>query len=190
MERHDVARLEEFFLTLCSLHASRLNGFCGAVSIVSGDFHVEAFCHASHVATHVTEGEDAKFLALQLCAAGAVEEVADAKDEQSEDKLSHAVGVLTWRVHSDHIVSRSCCKVDVVVTCTGTHHNLQLLGSVEHLSIHLIRADNHGIYILHSIKQLALLCVFLEHDYLVACSIKHFFNAIYSNLAEWLLCCN
>ena len=87
-------------------------------------------------------------------------------------------------------MSRSCCEVDVVVTCTGTHHNLQLLGSVEHLCIHFIRANNHRINILHSIEQLALLCVFLEHDYLVACCVKNFLNTIYSNLAEWLLCCN
>ena len=162
VERHDVARLEEFFLTLCSLHACSLDGLSGAVSVVSGDFHVEALSHASHVATNVTEGEDAKLLALQLCAAGAVEEVADAKDKQTEDKLSHAVGVLARCVHGDHVVSRSCCEVDVVVTCTGTHHNLQLLGSVEHLSIHLVRADNHGIDIFHCIEQLAFLCVFLE----------------------------
>ena len=96
---------------------------------------------------------------------------------------------MTGCIHSDHIVSRSCCKVDVVVTCTGTHHNLQLLSSVKHLGIHLIRADNHGIDILHSIEQLALLCVFLEHDYFVACCIKNFLNTFHGHAAKGFLCC-
>ena len=87
-------------------------------------------------------------------------------------------------------MSRSGSEVDVVVTSTSTHHNLQLLGSVEHLGVDLVRADNHGIGILHCVEQLCLLSIFLEQHELIAGCLNFCFDTIDSCCCKWLLCCN
>ena len=58
-------------------------------------------------------------------------------------------------------MSGGCSEVDVVVTGTGTHHNLQLLCSVQHFGIHLVRADDECVSVFHCIQQLSFLGIFL-----------------------------
>ena len=87
-------------------------------------------------------------------------------------------------------MSRGSSQVDVVEACTCTHHNLQLLGSIEHLSIALVRTDDERIGILHSIEQLSLLSVFLEEHQLVASAFNFLTNTFNSSGCEGLFCCN
>ena len=81
-------------------------------------------------------------------------------------------------------------KVDIVVTGTGTNHNLQLLGGIEHLSIDLIRADDQCIGIFHSIKELCLLSIFLQKHQFITCCFNFCLNPIHSCCCERFLCCN
>ena len=80
-------------------------------------------------------------------------------------------------------------QVDVVETGTGTHHDLQLLGSVEDLGIGLVRTNDHGIDILHGVEQLSFLSVFLEQHQLVACTFNFLTYALDSCCCKGLLCC-
>ena len=86
-------------------------------------------------------------------------------------------------------MSRGGSEVNVVVTGTGAYHNLQLFGSVEHLGIHLVRADDECVSILHSVQQLCLLRIFLEQSQLVAGSFHFFSDALDSCSCERLFCC-
>ena len=87
-------------------------------------------------------------------------------------------------------MSGSGCEVDVVVTCTGTNHNLQLLGSVKYFGVNLVRTDNQSVGILHSVQQLSLLRIFLQQGELMAACFYLFANALDSCCCERLLCCN
>ena len=80
-------------------------------------------------------------------------------------------------------------QVDVVIAGSGAHHNLQLLGGVEHFGIHLVRADNQRIGILYGIQQLLLLGVFLQQGQLISCSLYLFLDAFHGSCCERLLCC-
>ena len=80
-------------------------------------------------------------------------------------------------------------EVDVVETGTCAHHNLQLLGGVEHLSVALVGADDEGVGIFHGLEQLGLLGVFLEQHELVAGCLYFLAYALYSCSCERLLCC-
>ncbi len=83
----------------------------------------------------------------------------------------------------------SGCQVDVVITGTGTHHNLQLLRRIKHLTVHLVRTDNHGVGILHGIQQLCLLRIFLQQHDFVACSLQFGLDTIDSGCCKWFFCC-
>ena len=151
MEADDIALLEELVLRSDGLHASSLDDLCGAIGIISQHLHVETLSDASHIATYIAKGENAKTLVLQLGTAGAVEEVTLGIDKKTEYKFSYAVGVLTWGVHGHYFVSRSGFEVDVVIPCAGTDDNLQLLGSVKHLCIDFIGTDDQCVSIFHCV---------------------------------------
>ena len=82
-----------------------------------------------------------------------------------------------------------CGEVDIVVSGTCAHYNLQLLGGVEHLGIHLVRTDYHRVGILHCVEKLLLLCIFLKQNELIACALYLCLDALDSCSCEWLLCC-
>ena len=171
------------------MHTGLLDDLCGAVGIVGIDIHTKALGDAGHVAADVAEGEDAQLLAHELGAALAVVEITDGHDEQTEDELGHGVGVLARRILGHHVVSRGGGEVDVVVAGTGADDDLQLLGSVEHLGVDLVRTDDHGISILDGVKQLSLLSIFLEQHELMAGCLHFCFDTIHSSGCKRFLCC-
>ena len=138
MQGNDVASLEQLVLALGGMHPGSLYGVGGAECVVCRHLHAESLGDACHVASHVAEGEDAQFLALQLRTSLAVVEVAHGEHQQSEHQFGNGVGVLSGCVLSHHVVSRGCGEVDVVVAGACTHHDLQVLGCVEHLGVHLV----------------------------------------------------
>ena len=190
MKRNDVASLEQLILRLHGVNTGSLNDISWAECIVGSYLHTEALGDASHVATHVTESQDTQLLALQLRACLAVVEITNGENQQTENQLGNGVGVLTRSILSHHVVSSSSSQVDIIITGTGANDDLEVLGSVEHLGISLVRTDNHRIHILHSIEKLSLLCIFFEQHQFVACSLYFFLNALDSSCCEWLFCCN
>ena len=89
---------------------------------------------------------------------------------------------------ADALIIRSD-KVDVVITSTSANYNLQLLGSVEHFSVDLIRTDNECVGILYGVEQLSLLCIFLEQHEFIARCLYFFANALNSSTCKWFFCC-
>ena len=73
------------------------------------------------------------------------------------------------------VVGRRRFKVDIVVTGPGAHHDLEFLGRVEHLGIHLVGPDDECLHIFHRFKQLGLLGVFLQQEQFVT-GVFHFFS--------------
>ena len=172
------------------MHSGSLDGLLGAESIIGIHLHAKTFGYAGYIPAHVAKRQYAQFLAHQLGAAGTVVEVAHCIYQQSEHQFSHTVGILSGCVHSHHMMGSSSLQVDVVISSTCTHHYLQLTGSIQHLIIHLVRADDECICIGHCAQQLALLGIFLQQSHLASCLIDHFLYAIHSHLAERFFCCN
>ena len=85
-------------------------------------------------------------------------------------------------------MSSSGLKVDVVETGTGTHHDFQVLGSVEHLGVNLVGTDNQGIGIGHGCEQLRLVGIFLQQSQGVACTFHFLADALDSSCCEGFLC--
>ena len=190
MERDHIASLKQDILRINGMYTGSLNHFLRAVSIVGIAFHAEAGSHASHITAHIAEGQDTQFLALQLGTCLAVEEVAHGKYQQTEHQLSHSIAVLARSVHHTYVMSGSCIQVHIVVTSTGTHHNLQLLGSIQHLIVHFVAADNQGIGILHGIQKLSLLGIFLQQGQFIACCLYLLADTFHSYGCERLFCSN
>ena len=74
-----------------NMNAGGLDDLGRAIGIVGIDLHAKAFGDAGNVAAYVSKGQDAELLSLELRARLAIEEVADGKDEQSEDEFGHGV---------------------------------------------------------------------------------------------------
>ena len=150
------------------MNTGLLDDLCGAEGVVGINVHTEALGDASHVAAYITEGEDTQLLTQQLGTALTVVETTNGHHEQTEYEFGNGIGVLTWGILGNYVVSGSCGEVDIVVTSTGTNNNLQLLGSVEHFGIDLIRTDDECVGILYCVEQLCLFSIFLEQCQLIA----------------------
>ena len=161
------------------MHASLFNGLCRAVGVVCAHLHAESLGNACHVAAHVSEGQNAQALAHQLASALAVVEVAHGIYQHAHHQFGHGVAVLSGSVHSHHVVGCGSLQVQVVESGTRTHHNLQVLGSVQHLGIHLVAAHNQRVSIAHSLKQLALLCIFLKQRQFITRRFNHLSDALH-----------
>ena len=189
MERNHVALLEELVLAVNSFHSGSLDYACRAESIIGIHLHAEAFGYASHVASHVAESQDTELLAEQLRASLAVIEAADSHHQQSEHQFCNGIGVLSGSVLGHHAMSCGCCQVDVVISGTCTNHDFQLLCSIEHLAVYLVRADNHCIHVGHGSQKLCLLGVLLKQHKLVAGCLNFFSDTLDSSCCERFFCC-
>ena len=172
------------------MNTGNLDNISWAECIVSSYFHTESLGDASHISTYITKSKNTQFFTLQLAASLAVVEITYCKDQQTEYQFSYCVRVLTRSILSHYIMGSSSSKVDVIITCTSTNDNLQVLCCIEHLSISLVRADNHRVHILHCIEKLSFLCILFEQDKFVARSFYFFFDSIYSSCRKWFFCCN
>ena len=89
------------------------------------------------------------------------------KDHHGYGEFCHSVGILSGSVHHHDSMGSSGRKVHVVVSGAGTHHDLQLLCSVEHLGSHLVGTDDERIGICHGFHQVGLLGILLQQGHLV-----------------------
>ena len=160
VERHDLALLIQLLGRSYGGDAIGGHHLGRAVGIVSIDVHAEALGDACHVAAYVAIGVDTEFLSLELAARGAIVEVAHGIYHHAKSQLGHGIGVLAGGVHHTYAMSRCGGEVYIVVACTGTHHDLELLGGIEHLGIDYIAADDDGIGIGHGSQQVGLIAIF------------------------------
>ena len=82
-----------------------------------------------------------------------------------------------------------CCgsfKVYVVVACTGTYNDLELLGSVEDLLIYDVTTDDDSLYIGYCGEELSLGGVLLECNDIKACIGEDLTYPCYGRCCEWL----
>ena len=191
MEGDDVAGLEESILVGDSLGQAGLVDLVGGKEcIVSIDFHAEAVGDTGHVASHITEGEDTQFLALELGAGLAVVEITDGEDEQTHDQLGNSIAVLAGGVHGDDAASGAGGEVEVVEAGASADDNLEVLGVVNHFLGDLVGADDEGIGIGNGSVELVDRGIFFEESQGVAVLLNNFADAVDGNFCERLFSSN
>ena len=151
------------------------------------DLHTEAACNTCGAAGGVTEGVEADLLTHQLASGLAIEAVACCEDEQTKDKLTDSIGVLSGGVLYDHALLLGVLGVDGVVSGTGADDHLQLLGGVDHLLGDLVAADDKGVGVSDSLQQLILALILLQHLQLVAGILYDLADLWYCGGVEGLL---
>ena len=152
MERNDVAGLVQFLCGMERMHVSGGHRLIGAVRIVGIDLHAEALRDTRYVTAYVSKGVNTEFLTLEFGTRSTVIEVTYGIDHESERKLCHGIAVLTRGVHRYYLMSSGRLQVDIIITGTGAHYDLQLFGCVQHGLIHHIRTDDERIGISHCIQ--------------------------------------
>ena len=185
MEGDDVAGREEFLLAGDSVYTFLLDDFGRREGVVSIDIHADALSDASYVAARVTVSEETKLLVLELSTRGAVEAVAYAEEEHSEDELSDSVSVLSRSVHHAYAVSGSGLEVYVVVAGTSADDDLELLSSVEDLGIYDVATDDDCFDVGDSCEELGLSRVLFEEDYFEASFGEDLLDTSYCGGSEW-----
>ena len=78
------------------------------------------------------------------------------------------------------------CQVNIVITCTCANHNLKLLGSIEHLGVYDITANDDSINIGNSLKKSSLLCIFLKQGQFKTSTLNYLTDTVNSNLSKRL----
>ena len=127
MQGHYITSSIQFLSRRNSFHTIFFNYFFRAESVERINLHTEAFGNTGYVATHVTISVDTQFLAHQFRTGSTVIHITDSHHHQAESQLGHSIGVLSRSIHYTYIVGSSCFQVHIVITGTGTHHNLQFL---------------------------------------------------------------
>ena len=190
MERNHITILEESILRINSSNTSSLNSFLRTESVVSRNFHTEALCDASHIATYITKSENTKLLAQKFRTRLAVVEITNCINQQTEYKFGNSIRVLSRCILNDYTLLLGISTVYIVVSGTCTNYNLELLSSVEHLGSNLVRTDNHCIGINYSVEKLLLVSIFLKENKLVARSFNFCLNTIHGCCCKRFLCCH
>ena len=72
-------------------------------------------------------------------------------------------------------------KVDIVITGTGTHHDLKILCSVKHLCVHFVRTYDESVDVSDSGKQVSLCSIFLQQDQFCAGILYDLTHTIHRN---------
>ncbi len=190
MQADHVTSLEEIVAAVHSMHPTLLDDVFRTIFVISIDVHIKALGNTGYIATDISEGQNAQFLAFQLRARLAIEEIADGEDKQAKDQFSHSVGVLSRSILNDNTFFLGISSVYGVITCTGSDNNLQVLGGVEHFFVDFIGTHDHGINICYCIEQLLLLLIFLKEHDLMSLFLGHLFNALHCCGSKRFLCCN
>ncbi len=161
MQRNDIAGSIKFFRRSYRFHTIRFNYRSWAKSIECIDFHSKTFCDTSHIAANVAICVDTQFLSFQFCSRSSVIEIADSHYHHAESQFGNGIGVLPGGIHHTNIMCCRSSQVNIIVTRSGTDHNLQLFSGIQHFCIDNVTADNDRIHILDSIQQFSLFTVFL-----------------------------
>ena len=189
MQADNIACLVQLLCRMHGLDISGQHSLVRTIGVIGINLHAESLGDASHVSTHIAKGVDTEFLAFQFSAACAVVQVAYGINHQPESQFGYGVAVLTGSVHRYDLVCRGGSQVDVVIAGTGTHNDLQLLGCVQHLAVHNIRADDQCVSIGHCVQQLLFVCIFLQQGEFVTSLLNHLAYAVNGNLGERFFCC-
>ena len=56
----------------------------------------------------------------------------------AESQFGNSIRVLSRSIHHTNVVSSSGSQVNIIISCTGTNHNLQLFRSIQHFCINNI----------------------------------------------------
>ena len=190
METHDVAGLVQLLRTMNRFHVRCYHCFIRTVRIVGIYLHAEALCDARYVTTYVAERMNTQFLAFELGARCTVVQVTYGIHHHTKCQLCYRIAVLTRRVHRYHLVSRSSLQIDIIISGSGTNHDLQRLGRVQHSGIHNIRTDDQRVGIGNSLQELCLVSIFLEQCQFISGALYHFTNAVNGYFRKRFLCCN
>ena len=189
MERNHITILEESVLRINCSNTSSLNSFLRTESVVSRNFHTEALCDASHIATYIAECEDTKLLAQKFRARLAIIEITNCINQQTEYKFGNSIRVLSRCILNDYSLLLGISTVYIVVASTCTNYNLELFSSVEHLGSNLVRTDNHCVGIGYSVEKLLLVGIFLKKNKLVASSFNFCLYTIHGCSCKRLFGC-
>ena len=188
VERNHVAGLEESFLVGDGFGHARLVDLVGGEECIVGiNIHAEAFGDAGDVASHVTEGEDAEFLAHEFGAGFSVIEVTDGVDEHAHDEFGNGVAVLAGGVHGNNAASGASLEVEVVVTGTSADDDFKVFGVVDDFFGNLVGADDEGVGIGNGFVKVVHVGIFLEEGQGVAVFLNNFADTVDGNFGEGFL---
>ena len=84
-------------------------------------------------------------------------------------------------IGKDNIVGCSGCEVHIVISGTGTHHNLKLLCGVEHFGVDYVAAYDYGVGIGSGIEQILLAAVLFKKLEFITGLFYHFAYTVNSN---------
>ena len=170
------------------LHAVALEHGCiGNERIECDDVHAQSLALDADQTADIAVGVDRQRLALQLRTRTGSKAVAGHVDHHAQSQLGNGIRILTRSVHHDDTACRSRCKVDIIVTGTGTNDDFELLGGVDDLGRDLVAADDDRIGIGDSLQQLRLVRILLQQRERMTRALYDFANTVDSLLCEGLL---
>ena len=187
MQREVVRVLIQFFDRIHFFHAVGLeNGRIGDKRIVGDHVHAHRLALAAHQPAHVAVSMDTEGLALNLGTRAGREAVAGHENHHGERQFGHGVGVLARSVHHHDAACGSRREVHVVVTGTGTHHDLEVPRRFDDFGRHLVAADNQRIHVGHGREQFRFVGIFFEQGQFVSGAFDDLTDAVYGLLGKGL----
>ena len=190
MQGNNITSRIKLFGRSDSFYAILLNHFFRAESVESIDVHAETLGDTRHIASYIAISVNTQLLAHQFRTGGAVVHVADSHYHKSESQFGYGIGVLSRSVHHTYVVGSGGSQVHIVITGTGTYHDFQFFGGVQHLGIDDVATYNNSIGVFHSFQQFRLVTIFFQQSKFITCCFNFFADTVYCNLCKRLVCCD
>ena len=184
MKRNKLVVLIQFLDAVHRCYAGGCHVFILHPWVESRHLHSKTLSYACHVAAHLPECVNAQRLALKLAACFAVVAVANHQHSHAKHQLGNGVGILSGCIHHTHAVSSGFGEVNVVVTCTGTHHHLEQRCCIKHFFINNVAAHNQTGCIGNLGYKVGFSAFFQQHQF-VACFFHHLAYAVDSSCGKW-----
>ena len=189
MERNDLTSLEQLGSRSDSLHTIRFDHLSRTEGIIRINLHTEALGNASHITSDIAIRQNTQFLTFQFNTSRTIVEITHARNQQAKNQFGYGIGVLTRCIHHTHVMSRCSSQIHIVISGTGTYHNLQVRSSCQNSLVHLVTTDNQRIGRLHSLQQLCLIGIFFQQGELHTSTFHHLTNTLYGYGRKGFLCC-
>ena len=138
MQRNEIAKFIHLLQRLCRGHTLFCNLLCWNERVECHHFHAESLGLLSHKAAYIAICLDSHSLALDLHTGARSKLVARHVDHHCNHKLSHSICILARCVHCHDTFLSTSRKIKIIVTCTCTNNDLQVLCSGNNLCRNLV----------------------------------------------------
>ena len=138
MQRNKVTKFVHLLQRLCRGHTLFCNLLCRNERVKCHNLHAESLGLLSHETAHISISLDSYSLALNLHTCARSKLVARHIDHHCNHKLSHSICILARCVHCHDTFLSTSRKIKIIVTCTCTNNDLQVLCSGNNLCRNLV----------------------------------------------------